>query len=200
MFIDCNHTQIALYQTIDEILPNKQYKSGAKDKDKPVYQNNLSPSSNPVLTLEFDILNSDGFGLKRGYYEIATNPEFTYLMFVQQGKIKAKIPVIKHELINEYGSDFEWGDEKDKETPNEATKDLTTGVMVSSKKIMTKIYSEKEKKRRQKKYKKGMDPSLYFHAKTYMEYDKELNLYKVVWEKYNTRLTAVMKIPEDYGY
>lgn len=200
MFIDCPNIQIAHYQTIDEVLPYKQYKAGTKDKDKPVYQNPLESSSNPVLTLEFDILNKDGFGLKRGYYEIATNPEFTFLMFVQQGKIKAKIPVIKHELINEYGSDFEWGDDTDKETPNNASKDLTTGVMVSSKKIMTKIYSEKELKRRQKKYKKGMDPSLYFHAKTYIEYDKELNLYKVVWEKYNTRLTAVMKIPEDYGY
>lgn len=200
MFIDCPNIQIAHYQTIDEVLPYKQYKAGTKDKDKPVYQNPLESSSNPVLTLEFDILNKDGFGLKRGYYEIAANPEFTFLMFVQQGKIKAKIPVIKHELINEYGSDFEWGDDTDKETPNNASKDLTTGVMVSSKKIMTKIYSEKELKRRQKKYKKGMDPSLYFHAKTYIEYDKELNLYKVVWEKYNTRLTAVMKIPEDYGY
>lgn len=200
MFIDCPNIQIAHYQTIDEVLPYKQYKAGTKDKDKPVYQNPLESSSNPVLTLEFDILNKDGFGLKRGYYEIATNPEFTFLMFVQQGKIKAKIPVIKHELINEYGSDFEWGDDTDKETPNNASKDLTTGIMVSSKKIMTKIYSEKELKRRQKKYKKGMDPSLYFHAKTYIEYDKELNLYKVVWEKYNTRLTAVMKIPEDYGY
>lgn len=200
MFIDCPNIQIAHYQTIDEVLPYKQYKAGTKDKDKPVYQNPLESSSNPVLTLEFDILNKDGFGLKRGYYEIATNPEFTFLMFVQQGKIKAKIPVIKHELINEYGSDFEWGDDTDKETPNNASKDLTTGVMVSSKKIMTKIYSEKELKRRQKKYKKGMDPSLYFHAKTYIKYDKELNLYKVVWEKYNTRLTAVMKIPEDYGY
>ncbi len=200
MFIDCPNIQIAHYQTIDEVLPYKQYKAGTKDKDKPVYQNPLESSSNPVLTLEFDILNKDGFGLKRGYYEIATNPEFTFLMFVQQGKIKAKIPVIKHELINEYGSDFEWGDDTDKETPNNASKDLTTGIMVSSKKIMTKIYSEKELKRRQKKYKKGMDPSLYFHAKTYIEYDKELNLYKVVWEKYNTRLTAVMKIPENYGY
>ena len=200
MFIDCPNIQIAHYQTIDEVLPYKQYKAGTKDKDKPVYQNPLESSSNPVLTLEFDILNKDGFGLKRGYYEIATNPEFTFLMFVQQGKIKAKIPVIKHELINEYGSDFEWGDDTDKETPNNASKDLTTGIMVSSKKIMTKIYYEKELKRRQKKYKKGMDPSLYFHAKTYIEYDKELNLYKVVWEKYNTRLTAVMKIPEDYGY
>lgn len=200
MFIDCPNIQIAHYQAIDEVLPYKQYKAGTKDKDKPVYQNPLESSSNPVLTLEFDILNKDGFGLKRGYYEIATNPEFTFLMFVQQGKIKAKIPVIKHELINEYGSDFEWGDDTDKETPNNASKDLTTGIMVSSKKIMTKIYSEKELKRRQKKYKKGMDPSLYFHAKTYIEYDKELNLYKVVWEKYNTRLTAVMKIPEDYGY
>lgn len=200
MFIDCPNIQIAHYQTINEVLPYKQYKAGTKDKDKPVYQNPLESSSNPVLTLEFDILNKDGFGLKRGYYEIATNPEFTFLMFVQQGKIKAKIPVIKHELINEYGSDFEWGDDTDKETPNNASKDLTTGIMVSSKKIMTKIYSEKELKRRQKKYKKGMDPSLYFHAKTYIEYDKELNLYKVVWEKYNTRLTAVMKIPEDYGY
>lgn len=33
-------------------------------------------------------------------------------MFVQSNEIKAKIPIIKREVINEYGTDYEWGDEK----------------------------------------------------------------------------------------
>ena len=47
------------------------------------------------MRLEYDILNKDGFGLKRGFYEIRPDSDYTYLMFIQSGKIKAKIPVIK---------------------------------------------------------------------------------------------------------
>lgn len=194
MLIDCDYNLIAAWRSLDEIMPYPQYKAGSRDNDKPVYQDPKDSSSNPVLALEFDILNEDGFGLKRGYYEIAVDSDYSCLMFVQSGIIKAKIPVIKQEVIEEYGSEFEWPDDKDKSTPNNASKNLTEGIMVSSKKIYTKTYTEKELKKRREKYKKGMDPSTYFHSTVSMEYDSELSLYKIIWEKYNTRIIGVMKI------
>jgi len=184
----------ANYQTIDEVLPYKQYSAGARDRDKPVYAIPVDSSSNPVLILDFDILNEYGFGLKRGYYEIAVSPDYDYLMFIQSNTIKAKIPVIKQELINEYGSNFEWDDDKDKAAPQAGSKSLTDEIQVSSKKILTRKFSEKELKKRKKKYKKGKDPALYFHSAVYMEYDKELSLYKIIWEKYNTRIIGILKL------
>ncbi len=194
MFIDIPSDYIAQWHSIEDVLPYPQYKSGAKDNDKPVYQNPLDSSSNPILALEFDILNKDGFGLKRGYYEIAVNPDYTYLMFIEKGEIKAKIPVIYSGLINEHGTDYEWKDEKNKSAPIDATNNIEEGVLVASKKIYKIPYTEKELKRRKKKYQKGQDPSLYFHSKAYMEYDEELNLYKVIFEKYNTKIIGVIKI------
>lgn len=194
MLVDCDHNLIAAWRSIEDVIPYAQYKAGSKDNDKPVYQDPKDSSSNPVLALEFDILNEHGFGLKRGFYEIAVDSEYSYLMFVQAGVIKAKIPVIKQEVINEYGSNFEWPDDKNKSTPNDPSSNLTEGVMVSSKKIYTKKYTDKELKKRKEKYKKGLDPSTYFHSKVYMEYDKELSLYKIIWEKYNTRIIGVLKI------
>ena len=194
MLIDCNHNLIAAWRSIEDVVPNPQYKSGAKEGDKPVYQDDIEASSNPTLTLEFDILNKWGFGLKRGFYEIMADPEFSYLMFVQSNEIKAKIPIIKREVINEYGTDYEWGDEKDKSMPNSASRSLDYGVMIASKKTYKPIYTDKELKRRKKKYQKGKDPSTYFHSTVKMEYDKELEAYKIIWEKYNTRLIGIMKI------
>ncbi len=194
MSIDCDYNLIAAWRSIEDVMPYPQYKSGARDNDKPVYLVPQSSSSNPVLTLEFDILNSWGYGLKRGYYEIAVDSEFSYLMFVQSGEIKAKIPVIAREVINEYGGDFEWGDDKDKSMPNSASYNLEEGVMISSKAIFKETYTEGELKRRKKKYQKGLDPSNYFHSAVRMEYDEELSLYKIIWEKYNTRVIGIMKI------
>lgn len=194
MLIDCDYNLISMWRSIDEVIPYSQNKSGAKDGDKPVYKNPLPSSSNPVLALEFDILNEDGFGLKRGYYEIAVNEEYTCLMFIQANKIKAKIPIIKQELINEYGTDYEWPDEKDKKTPTAENNNPANEISLASKKIYQKIYTEKELKKRKEKYKKGMDPNFYFHSKVYLEYDKENDLYKVIWEKYNTRFIGIMKV------
>lgn len=194
MSIDFNYDLIAAWYTIDEVIPYPQYNSGARDKNQPVYAYPTPSTSNPILALEFDIVNEYGFGLKRGYYEIATDENYSCLMFVQSGVIKAKIPVIINELINSYGSDFEWHDDKDEATPNSASKDLTEGMMVASKGTYTKTYTAKEMKKRWKKYKKGMDPSSYFHSAVIMEYDNELGAYKIIWEKYNTRLVGVIKL------
>ncbi len=194
MVIDYDYNLIAEWRSIDEILPYRQYKSGAMEEEKPVYQNPTVSYSNPLLALEFDILNKEGFGLKRGYYEIACDETYSFLMFVQSGKIKAKIPVIAQETINKSGNDFEWADDKDKNAPLAASKNIEDEITVSSRKIYKKTYSEKEIKKRKKKYQKGLDPDNYFHSKAFMEYDKEKELYKIIWEKYNTRLIGIIKI------
>lgn len=183
------------YQTIDEVVPYKQYPGGAKDAHNPVYQIPMDSSSNPILILEFDILNEYGFGLKRGHYEIATDPDYTVLMFIQSNEIKAKIPVIKYELINTYGTNYEWPDDKNKSAPTSAGTNLDNGLQVASKGVIAnKPLDEKELKKRWKKYKKGQDPLTYFHSRVYMEYDDKLSMYKVVWEKYNIRIIGAMKI------
>ena len=194
MLIDCDTNLIAAWRSIEDVLPYPQYKAGTRPDQQGIYEDKKDPSSNPILILEFDILNEHGYGLKNGFYELAVDSEYKFLMFVQAGNIMAKIPVVSHSLINESGLDYEWHDDKDKSTPNEASKDLTEGIMVSSKKIYTKKFSEKEEKRRKKKYQKGQDPLTHFHSKAYMEYDKELRAYKVFFEKYNTRIMGIMKI------
>ena len=66
-------------------------------------------------------------------------------------------------------------------------------ITVASRKIYRQSFTDKELKKREKKYKKGEDPLTYFHSNVYMEYDNENNLYKIFWEKYNTRLIGVIK-------
>lgn len=195
MPVDISYDYIALYKTIDEMLPYKQYNSGARVEDNSLYQNK-KVNTNPVLRLEYDILNKDGFGLKRGFYVIRPDSDYTYLMFIQSGKIKAKIPVIKNERISEYGNDYEWPDKKKrgKNSPNSNPARITEeNTVVSPEKIIPKL-TDKEKRRRERQFKKGIDPIEYIHSTVNMEYDKEIQSYVVIWEKYNTRIIGVLKI------
>lgn len=193
MFIDCPNDLIAEYRTLDEVLPYKQYQSGARDEQKPVYQDKNFSSSNPILALEFDIVNNDGYGIKKGFYEIAVDSDYSYMMFVQSGRTVAKIPIIKQEIIDEYGGNFEWDSDNDKNV-NSASKPVDKEITVNSKLKYEKKLSERERKKRQKKYKKGEDPLKHFHSSVKLEYESELDLYKIIWEKYNTRLIGIIKI------
>ncbi len=195
MPLDLSYDYIALYKTIDEVLPYKQYNSGAKVEHNSLYSNK-KVNTNPVLRLEYDILNKDGYGLKRGFYEIKPDIDYTYLMFIQSGKIKAKIPVIKNERISDYGNDYEWPDKKKrgKDSPNSVSLRITEeNTVVSPDKFVPKL-TDKEKKKREKKYKKGIDPIEYIHSEVYLKYDKETSSYIVIWEKYNTRVTGILKL------
>ncbi len=195
MPVDISYDYIALYKTIDEVLPYKQYTSGAKAEDNTLYLNK-KVNTNPVLRLEYDILNKDGYGLKKGFYEIRPDMDYTYLMFIQAGKIKAKIPVIKNERISNNGNDYEWPDKKrrDKNSLNSNPARLTEeNTVVSPDKITPKL-TDREKRRRERKYKKGIDPIEYIHSKVWMEYDSEIQSYIVIWEKYNTKVTGILKL------
>ncbi len=195
MPVDISYDYIALYKTIDEVLPYKQYTSGAKTENNALYSNK-KVNTNPVLRLEYDILNKDGYGLKKGFYEIRPDMDYTYLMFIQAGKIKAKIPVIKNERISDYGNDYEWPDKKkrDKNSLNSNPSRLTEENTVVSPDKITPKFTDKEKRKRARKYKKGIDPVEYIHSKVWMEYDPEIQGYIVIWEKYNTKVTGILKL------
>ena len=194
MGIDINTNPLYDWRSLDEIIPYEQYKSGNEDRDKPVYKYPADSTSNPILSLEIDILNKDGFGLKRGYYELGTDENLSCLMFIESGRIKAKIPVIKQEVISKAGSDFEWQENKSKNTPKSSSKNPEDEIKISSRKTYKQPFTDKELKKRKKKYQKGQDPLTYFHSKAYMEYNRELDAYMVIWEKYNTRLIGIIKI------
>ena len=54
MPVDISYDYIALYKTIDEMLPYKQYNSGARVEDNSLYQNK-KVNTNTDLRLEYDI-------------------------------------------------------------------------------------------------------------------------------------------------
>lgn len=193
------YNYIAFFQRIEDVLPYKQSKSGAKDGDNSIYADGSKENTNPVLRLEYDILNKDGYGLKRGFYEIRPDADFTYLMFIQAGQIKAKIPVISQELISTYGSDYEWPDKKkkhfwEKSAQNSNPVRLSEENDIVSPKKAEPVLTDKERKRRERKYKKGIDPIEHIHSSAEMKYDKELKSYIIIWEKYNTRVTGQLKL------
>ncbi len=195
MPIDMYSDYIAFFQKLEDVIPYKQYKSGAKVEDNSIYSDNSAVNTNPVLRLEYDILNKDGFGLKRGFYEIRPDDDYTFLKFIQAGKIKAKIPVIKTERISEYGNDYEWPDKKkNKNTSDSSVARISNRNSVVSPKGVTPVLSDKERKKREKKFKKGIDPINYIHSNVDMKYDKELSSYIIIWEKYNTRVFGLLKL------
>lgn len=193
--LDMSCDLVAVYKTIDEMVPYKQYNSGAKVEHNSLY-NNKNVNTNPVLRLEYDILNKDGYGLKKGFYEIRPDGDYNYLMFIQAGNIKAKIPVILNERISDFGNDYEWPDKKkrNKNSLNSNPARLSEeNTVVSPNKIIPNL-SEKEKKKRQKRYKKGIDPLEYIHSDVRLEFDIKTESYLVIWEKYNTRVIGVLKM------
>lgn len=198
MPLDMSYDYIASFQRLEDVLPYRQMKSGAKVEDNAIYSDNSRINTNPILRLEYDILNKDGYGLKRGFYEIRPDDDYTYLMFIQAGQIKAKIPVISHELISKYGNDYEWHDKKkhfwDKGTISSSPARLSETNSIVSPKGVTPVLTDKEKKKRERKYKKGIDPIEHIHSTVKMEYDKEISSYIIIWEKYNTKVTGQLKL------
>ena len=81
MPIDIHYDYIAFYQKLEDVVPYRQYKSGARVEHNSIYSDNSSLNTNPILRLENDILNKDGYGLKRGFYEIRPDDEYLFLKF-----------------------------------------------------------------------------------------------------------------------
>ena len=76
---------------IDQLAPYKGTLSGEKEYQKPSYNYGPPSTKYPILALEDDIINDEGMGLKRGFYEIRIDDNKEFLLFVQSGKTKATL-------------------------------------------------------------------------------------------------------------
>lgn len=98
MLIDNNLLAYEYYK--NQYVPQEVYSSGKKDETNLI--NKYSPNygvNAPVLSLKDDIINSDGYGLKRGFYSVYPDKYLDFLYIYQSGKLKAKVPVVKMEVF-----------------------------------------------------------------------------------------------------
>ena len=71
--------------------------SGARDENTDKYA--FGKNNYAVLVLEEDIINSEGYGLKKGFYNVKTDEYMDFLIIFQSGKIKAKIPITETKVL-----------------------------------------------------------------------------------------------------
>ncbi len=94
-----DNTLIAYEYFKNQYTPNSVYPSGEKDETKLIDKYSPNKQASAVLILEDDIINKDGYGLKKGFYNICPDKYLDFLLIYQGGKLKAKIPVIKTEVF-----------------------------------------------------------------------------------------------------
>lgn len=82
----------------NQFVPNEVYTSGQKDETKLIDKYSIKKEAAPVLTLEEDIVNPEGYGLKKGFYSVRPDKYLDFLLLYQSGKLKAKIPVVEMEI------------------------------------------------------------------------------------------------------
>ena len=100
MPIDLNSNLIAYQFDKNQYTLNPVEISGEKDEDKFDFDKLKYSSFNPaLLVIENDIINKNGYGLKKGFYNVTTDKYLDFLYILQQGKLKAKIPVAKMQVF-----------------------------------------------------------------------------------------------------
>jgi len=166
MLIDNNLIAYEYYK--GRYVPNEIYYSGEKEETK-----NINKYSNtkdlPILILEDDIVNSEGYGLKKGFYNIIPDEYKDFLLIYQTGKLKAKVPVVEV---------------KSTPTANPSQQKL--------KKMSVKKY-QKYKEKEYRKYMKGINPSEFEYTEVTIEYIKENNTYLISYRTNTYQLSGIIK-------
>ncbi len=146
---------------IDQLRPYKGTLSGEKEWQKPSYNNGPPSSKYPILALEDNIIDDSGKGLKKGFYEIRISENKDFLLFVQSGVIKAKVPVVFYESY------------KKKEVKQN----------LSDKEVAKKMKKEaKEAKEDAYKYRRGENPKDIVFNDIKMYFDDKNSCWVIIWE------------------
>ncbi len=165
MIIDNN--LIAYEYAKDQFTPYAVTKSGEKDEDKAIYKN--PAKENTVLILEDDIINSEGFGLKKGFYNIMPDKYMDNLLIYQKGALKAKIPVINMKVI------------------------ATNTPKQQKIKKMSYARYQRHLKKEQEKYYKGENPSEIDYKKAKIQYINEQKAWVIIYNSNIVELTGIIK-------
>lgn len=167
MLIDNNLIAYEYYK--NQFTPNEIHYSGEKEETSSVdkYSNRKAL---PVLILEDDIINSQGYGLKKGFYNIIPDEYKDFLLIYQTGKLKAKVPVVEI-----------------KSTPT------TNPKQQKPKKMSPRAY-KKYKEKEYRKYLKGINPDEYEYIEVEIQYIQEDSAYLIKYKTNTYELSGIIKL------
>ena len=159
---------------IDQLAPYKGTLSGEKEYQKPSYNYGPPSTKYPILALEDNIVDENGKGLKKGFYEVRIDDNKEFLLFVQSGKIKAKIPVILYESLK---------------------KQSRQQVPLTEKQMAKKIKKENKKLQKEKyKYRKGELPKDVVFNNVKITYDEKNACWVIIWEIEDSKAIGCFRI------
>ena len=168
MLIDNN--LIAYEYFKDQFVPKEVYTSGEKEETSLI--NKYSPlkeKNAPILTLKDDIVNSDGYGLKSGFYSVIPDKYLDFLCLYQAGALKAKVPVVKMEVFESINS----------EQPK-------------VEKMSKRKYAKKQEKE-YRKYMNGENPKNIEWSEVEIFRLKEKNSWIIIYNSNNIQLSGLIK-------
>ena len=168
MILDNNLIAYEYYKNI--YVQKEVYTSGKKEETNLInkYSSNFGINA-PVLTLEDDIVNQDGYGLKRGFYSVYPDKYLDFLYLYQSGTLKAKVPVVKMEV-------FETNNPKQEKV-----------------KKMSPAKYKKEQEKKYRKYLKGENPEEIEWVEVNIYRLKEKNSWIIIYNSNNIELSGLIK-------
>ncbi|MBR1617350.1 hypothetical protein IJ670_04295 [bacterium] len=150
-------------------VKNDVYTSGEKEETNLINRYSYTDKDVALIVIEDDIVNSEGYGLKKGFYNVVADKYNDFLLLVQKGEIKAKVPVVKIEITPSLNQEKQ---EVKKMSPRAYQK-----------------YLQKQKK----KYYKGIDPKTVDYKYATIDYDKENNCWVIIYETNMMIMTGIVK-------
>ena len=167
MIIDNNLIAYEYYK--NQFVPKEVYTSGKKEETNLINKYSGDNLDSTVLILEDDIVDSDGYGLKRGFYNVKPDKYFDFLLIYQTGKLKAKVPVVD---VKFYES--------------------TNATQQKPKKMSYKKY-QKQQQKEYRKYLKGENPSEINWSEAKIHYIEEQNAYILIYNSNNIEIAGIIK-------
>ena len=164
---DCNLIAYEFDKNLYTLSPI--YPSGERDENKLIDKYSNSNHKPAVLVLEDDIINPDGYGLKKGFYNVAPDKYLDFLLIYQSGKIKAKVPVVKMDVF-----------------------ETTNPVQQKVKKMSLRAYKRAQEKEK-RKYFKGENPAEIEYKKAEIHYIDDNKGWILIYNSDNIELVGIIK-------
>ena len=95
-----------VWNSREDLFINKPETAGLYEGQDKIYQYAYPDSDYPILRLPFDIFDGKGDVLSHGMYMIALDSERKYLLFIQSGALKARVPVAAYSEKMSQDKDF----------------------------------------------------------------------------------------------
>jgi len=167
VIIDNNLIAYEYYK--DNFVPKEVYTSGKKDETSLNDLYNKDVKDNAILILEDDIVNDEGYGLKKGFYNVKPDKYMEFLLLYQIGDLKAKVPVVNLEFFES----IEIKQDKPKK--------------MSYKRYQRQL--EKEKR----KYYNGENPEEIDYKEVKIHYINDQKVYIVIYTTNHVELTGIIR-------